>query len=154
MIHNHRSANPHTMKLAIGAKVIYDPINSPGTIIGYTTAPYEEEPYQYIVTFTNAKNMLYINKELLTLVSLSISDAEYLGTMALPEDYECPINHTGFLSGDEIVVIIECNTQFIYDKTALESFWLCRTNTNLPYTNPVTNSQINSLKNVKRYTVI
>ena len=117
------------MKLAIGAKVIYDPIDSVGTIIGHTTAPYQEEPFQYMVKFTNPEDMLFINKELLRLVSLSISDAEYLGTMALPEDYECPINQTGFLSGDEIVVIIECNTNFIYDKTALETFWSSRTNT-------------------------
>jgi len=142
------------MKLAIGAKVIYDSIDNLGTIIGHTTAPYQEEPYQYIVTFMNPRNMLYINKELLTLLSLSISDAEYLGTMALPEDYECPINHKGFLSGDEIVVIIESNKKFIYDKTALESFWTYRTNTNLPYINPLTNNEVISLKNVKRYTVI
>jgi hypothetical protein len=87
-----------------------------------------------------------IKSEIISIQNAIMSNKIYI----LDPNYTDPIDLDYFEDNEEIVVIIENNTDFIFRRSTLEKWF----NTNNIYKNPLTNNIILKLSSIIRYTVI
>lgn len=132
------------VKYPIGTRVVFE--GNEGKVTGYTTNPYESEPYQYIIAF-EAKSIEYIRVEDIVTVSLpSIEKSEHLGEITLDFTDLCPITLEPFVDGEEVVQLLR-HSAFLYKRQSLAEFWKIR-----PSIHPSTNLPLTHQSDITRWT--
>jgi hypothetical protein len=133
------------VKYPVGTRVVFE--GDEGHVMGYTTNPYQTEPYVYIIGF-DGRQIEYIPvDDIITVTLLSIEKSEHMGDILLEDTYVCPITFEHFVDGEEVVQLLK-NSNFIYKLQDLAEFWKSR-----PTINPSTNIPVTQQSDITRWTV-
>lgn len=133
------------IKYPIGTRVFFE--GDEGRVMGYSTNPYETEPYQYIIAF-ETKSIEYIRVEDIVPVILpSVEKSEHKGEITLDFTDLCPITLEPFVDGEEVIQLLR-HSAFIYKRESLTEFWRIR-----PSIHPSTNLPVTQQSDITRWTV-
>ena len=134
------------VKYSLRTRVLFEGIE--GYIMGYSTNPYENEPFQYIVRFADVNRMEYIRADDIIPVTLpSIEKSQHMGDISLEYTDLCPITMEPFVDGEEVVQLLR-HSAFLYKRESLAEFWKLR-----PTIHPSTNLPLTQQSDITRWTV-